>query len=145
MKTEKVTQHLNIVLADTYTLYLKTQNYHWHVHGPHFKSLHILFEEQYTDLANAVDQIAERILTLGAKAPATFKSFLALTTLEEGKSDLSAHEMVLALANDQKQLIRTLQQTLLAAQDASDEGSITIIGERIAVHEKNHWMLSSSI
>jgi starvation-inducible DNA-binding protein len=142
---EKLVQALSVVLADSYTLYLKTQNYHWHVKGPNFKSLHILFEEQYMDLANAVDAIAERILTLGSRAPASYKEFEALKTIDEGDSSLDAQSMLKQLAADQDKMIATLNTALKAAQAIDDEGSVTLIGDRLGVHEKNRWMLKSSL
>ncbi len=145
MSRDNLIKALNVVLADSYTLYLKTQNYHWYVKGPNFQSLHLLFEGQYTDLADAVDVIAERILTLGSAAPATFKEFMSLSTIKEGRSSLAAHDMVQELVADQDQIIKILNLALAATQEASDEGSVALLGDRIATHEKNRWMLSSSL
>lgn len=135
---------LQVILADTYTLYLKTQNYHWHVHGIQFKSLHELFEIQYQDLALAVDALAERIVMLGHKAPASFKDFLALKTLKEGDAKLNALHMLSELAHDNGLMIHSLNEALRMAQDAHDEGTVALLVDRIAVHEKAHWMLSAS-
>jgi len=132
------------LLADTYALYLKTQNYHWHVRGPNFKALHELFEVQYTNLADAVDDIAERILTNGYKAPATFSEFNALKSIKDGNSALSSNDMVKELARDNDQLVNDLNQAMLAAQESNDEGTIALLSERIAAHEKARWMLSAS-
>lgn len=140
-----VAETLKIVLADSYVLYLKTQNYHWNVTGPNFKSLHMLFEEQYTDLAMAVDEIAERIRTLGDKAPGSFAAFLKLTTLKEAEDGLSADAMVQDLADSGAQMGASLKAALKAAQEAEDEVSVGLIAERMTVHEKNGWMLRSSI
>ncbi|OGT30724.1 MAG: DNA starvation/stationary phase protection protein [Gammaproteobacteria bacterium RIFCSPHIGHO2_12_FULL_35_23] len=145
MSQESLIKAFKVVLADTYTLYLKTQNYHWHVKGPSFQSLHLLFESQYQSLAEAVDTIAERILTMGGSAPATFKEFLTLTTLKEGETSLSADRMVRELVVDQETILKSLATALAAAQKTGDEGSIALLGERIAEHEKNRWMLASSI
>lgn len=145
MSQTQLIDALRVVLADSYTLYLKTQNYHWHVRGPNFQSLHLLFEGQYTDLADAVDVIAERILTLGSSAPATFKEFIELSTITEGRASLSAEEMVKEMVADQDQMIKTLNFALAQAQEAGDEGSVALLGDRIATHEKNRWMLSSSL
>jgi len=145
MSKEKLIEAMQVVLADSYTLYLKTQNFHWHVKGPHFQSLHLLFEGQYMDLASAVDTIAERILALGSKAPATYAEFAALTTIKEGDSSLLADQMVQTLADDQEAMLNTLNHALKMAQEAGDEGSITLLGDRIAAHEKNRWMLVSSL
>ena len=140
-----IIKRLEVTLADTYALYLKTQNYHWHVRGPQFKSLHELFEMQYKELAEAVDQIAERILMLGHKAPATFKEFIELKTGKDGNSSISANQMVTELAEDHSILVRDLNQAIKIAQENNDEGTITLLSDRIAAHEKSHWMLSASI
>lgn len=135
---------LSVIMADTYTLYLKTQNYHWHVKGPQFKPLHDLFEMQYRELAEAVDAIAERMLMLGHKAPATFKAFEQLKTIEEGNSDLSANQMVRELSDNHVSLLKDLNQAMSLAQKNNDEGTISLLSERIAAHEKVHWMLKAS-
>lgn len=137
-------KRLRVTMADTYALYLKTQNYHWHVRGMQFKSLHELFETQYTELAQAVDQIAERILMLGHKAPATFEELNHLKTIKDGDSSLHAQQMLKELADDHQVLVRDLQQVLKLAQEHDDEGSVNLFSERIAAHEKAHWMLISS-
>ncbi|MDI1352554.1 MAG: DNA starvation/stationary phase protection protein, partial [bacterium] len=136
---------LEVALADTYALYLKTQNYHWHVKGPQFKNLHELFEMQYQELAEAVDQIAERILMMGHKAPATFSEFMELKTIKEGNSSLKANQMVTELAEDHSVLIKDLNNAIKIAQENNDEGSVTLLSERIGAHEKAHWMLTSSM
>lgn len=135
---------LNIIMADTYALYLKTQNYHWHVKGPQFKSLHELFETQYIELAAAVDTIAERILTLGHHAPATFKAFEQLKTIKDGSSDLDANSMVSELAQDHGQLLKDLGQAMSIAQKINDEGSANMLANLIESHEKIRWMLEAS-
>lgn len=135
---------LSILLADTYALYLKTQNYHWHVKGAQFKALHGLFEMQYTELAQAVDDIAERILIIGGKAPATFKEFEQLKRIKDGDSSSSANQMVTELADDHGTLVKDLNQSIKLAQEHHDEGTVTLLGERIAAHEKARWMLNSS-
>lgn len=135
---------LCVVFANTYALYLKTQNYHWHVKGPNFKSLHELFEGQYMELAEAVDSIAERILTMGHDAPATFKQFEALKTLNDGDSSISANDMVKELAEDNKVMSDLLDEVIQMASDNHDEGTIALLSERIAAHEKAMWMLGAS-
>lgn len=140
----QLAKSLSKLLADTYALYLKTQNYHWHVHGPQFKTLHILFEEQYTTLAQAVDDIAERILTLGEKAPATFDEYNQLKSIPDGDSNANAAKMVSDLYDDHGKLIKDLNQSIRLAQDSNDEGSISLLSERIAAHEKIRWMLGAS-
>lgn len=139
-----IIKKLEVILADTYTLYLKTQNYHWHVRGLQFKSLHELFEAQYTELATAVDAIAERIIILGFKAPATFNEFIKLKTIKEGDSSLKANQMLKELADDHLVLVSDLNKAMSLAQENNDEGSVNLLSERIAAHEKSHWMLSAS-
>ncbi len=141
---DKLTSELGRVLADTYALYLKTQNYHWHVKGSNFRSLHQLFEEEYTDLAQAVDTIAERILTLGGIAPASFKQFMELTSIKDGDSQASSEHMIEDLYNDHERVIGDMNKAIVIAQEASDEGTIALLGERIAEHEKMRWMLGAS-
>ena len=131
-------------MADTYALYLKTQNYHWHVKGPHFKSFHQLFEEQYIDLAQAADDIAERIRTLGQNVPATFKDFERLKKIKDGNSNLSANDMVVDLAQDHETLVKDLNQALKLANENHDEGTASFLATRIEAHEKAGWMLRSS-
>jgi starvation-inducible DNA-binding protein len=140
-----VIKKLEVVLADTYALYLKTQNYHWHVKGVHFKSLHELFEMHYKELAEAVDAVAERILIMGHKAPATFGEFNELKTIKDGDSSLDANSMVSELAEDHATLIKDLNKAIKLAQENDDEGTVALISERIAAHEKAHWMLSASV
>lgn len=135
---------LRVVLANSYTLYLKTHNYHWNVTGPSFKSLHDLFEVQYTELATAVDDIAERIRSLDAYAPGSFKEFLELTTLEEAKSGISADEMLDDMIKSQTALIDSVKDALEAASTDEDEVTAGILGERLSVHEKARWMLKAS-
>ena len=139
-----IIKRLEATLADTYALYLKTQNYHWHVRGPQFKSLHELFEMQYKELAEAVDSIAERILMLGHKAPATFSDLNNLKTIKDGDSSISANQMVSELADDHSILVRDLNQAIKVAQENNDEGTTNLLSERIAAHEKAHWMLGAS-
>ncbi|MGQ3888856.1 Dps family protein [Legionella sp. CNM-1927-20] len=141
---DEVTNQLSILLADTYALYLKTQNYHWHVKGAQFKALHELFESQYRELAEAIDEVAERILILGHKAPASFSEFNQLKRVKDGNSSLSANEMVKELAHDHGTLIKDLNKSLKIAQDQVDEGTVVLLSDRIAAHEKARWMLSAS-
>ncbi len=135
---------ISVILADTYALYLKTQNYHWHVKGPQFKSLHDLFEGQYRELAEAIDAVAERMRIMGHKAPATFKEYEQLKTIKDGNSDLNSAAMVKELAADNATLVKDLNKAMLLAQNANDEGTVGLLAERIAVHQKAHWMLSAS-
>tara|TARA_R110000868_G_scaffold218576_2_gene469221 strand:- start:145988 stop:146428 length:441 start_codon:yes stop_codon:yes gene_type:complete len=146
MSNHTVTESLKKVLADSYALYLKTQNYHWNVEGPYFKTLHILFEEQYTDLALAIDEVAELIRGLGDKAPGTWSAYEKLTTIKDGNENASADEMVKSLANDQEEIMKnSLEPALKIAQDAGDEVVAGVLIERLTIHRKNKWMLKSSI
>lgn len=144
MNNKNIVEALKVVLADSQALYLKTQNYHWNVEGPHFKSLHQLFEEQYTDLADAIDTIAELIRTLGEKAPGNWKAYDVLRTIRDGDEDATAEVMVTDLASDQSAIHETLQQALKVAQSIENEVVIGILVDRMSVHSKNRWMLNSS-
>ena len=136
---------LSRLLADSYTLYLKTHNFHWNVKGPMFSTLHTLFETQYTDLALAVDEIAERIRAVGAPAPGSYAAFSKLTAIEESESVPKATEMVEQLAADQDAVVRAAATVLEAAQKADDEVSADLAIGRMQVHEKNAWMLRSHL
>lgn len=140
----EVIKKLSVVLADTYALYLKTQNYHWHVKGPQFKSLHELFEMQYKELAEAVDQVAERVIMMGHSVPATFSAFNQLKTIKDGNSTLDANAMLTELAEDHNLLVKDLNQSIKLAQENNDEGTITLLSDRISAHQKAHWMLAAS-
>ncbi len=134
---------LKRLLADTYTLYLKTHNYHWNVTGPRFRDLHLLWEEQYTELAVAVDDVAERIRTLGHPAPGTYREFAELTSIDEPDAVLDAEGMLRDLIAAQETVVRTAREILPPAQDAGDESSASLIADRMVVHEKAAWMLRS--
>jgi starvation-inducible DNA-binding protein len=133
------------LLADTYTLYLKTHNFHWNVTGPHFSALHLMFEGQYTELALAVDLIAERIRALGFVAPATYGEFTKLTKIEEHSGDITAQQMLMHLITAHEVVIRTARQILPAAESASDQVTLDLIAQRLQIHEKTVWMLRSSV
>ncbi|KTD19956.1 starvation-inducible DNA-binding protein [Legionella lansingensis] len=141
---DDVIKKLSILMADTYAVYLKTQNYHWHVTGANFKAMHELFEMQYIELAEAVDTIAERIRALGHQTPATFREFENLKRIKDGDAKKSANEMVTELAHDHDSLIKDLNQALVFAQEKHDEGTATLLGDRIVAHEKARWMLNAS-
>jgi starvation-inducible DNA-binding protein len=134
---------LSTLLADTYTLYLKTHNYHWNVTGPQFASLHLLFETQYTELALAVDQIAERIRALREKAPGSYRAFSALSSITEEDDQPSATTMVERLIQGQETVIRTAQKVSRLANNAADEPTADLLIQRMQVHQKNAWMLRS--
>jgi starvation-inducible DNA-binding protein len=136
---------LSRLLADSYTLYLKTHNFHWNVKGPMFTTLHTLFETQYTELALAVDEIAERIRAVGAPAPGSYAAFAKLTQIEESESVPPAVEMVEQLAADQDAVARSAAAVLEAAQKVDDEVSADLAIQRMQVHEKNAWMLRSHL
>ncbi len=131
------------VLADSYTLYLKTHNYHWNVTGPMFQTLHVMFEEQYQDLALAVDDIAERIRSLGERAPGTYGAFAKLTTIEEDSGNPNAKEMIANLVESNEKLIRTAREVIPKAADAGDEATVDLLTARMQHHEKTTWMLRS--
>ena len=142
---ETIAGGLSKLLADSYTLYLKTHNYHWNVTGPQFNTLHQMFEEQYTELATAVDEIAERIRALGIKAPGSYTEFAALTDIEEGSGDESAEEMIRQLAIGQETVVRTARKAFPAADEAHDEPTADLLTQRMQLHEKNAWMLRSML
>lgn len=141
----KVVKALEKLLADTYTLYLKTQNYHWNVTGPSFNSLHTLFQTQYEDMILANDLIAERIRTLGEKAPGSFAAFLKTTSIKEESGNPKANEMVKNLAQDQETLVRSAQAVLDAAQENGDDPTVDLAIGRMEIHQKNQWMLNAHL
>ena len=132
---------LKRLLADSYTLYLQTHNFHWNVTGPQFRELHLMFEEHYTELATAVDEIAERIRTLDVAAPGTYKTFAELSSINEVEGVPSANEMVGFLTRGHEQVVKTCRDVLVPAQEASDESTVAPVSDRIRVHEKTAWML----
>lgn len=136
-----VADGLKRLLADSYTLYLQTHNFHWNVTGPQFRELHLMFEEHYTELATAVDEIAERIRTLGVYAPGTYKAFAKLSAIKEVEEIPEASEMVKLLTQGHEQVVKTCRKALKLAQDAEDESSAALISDRMRVHEKTAWML----
>ena len=143
---KSVKDALEKLLADSYILYLKTQNYHWNVTGPNFAALHLLFEQQYTDLQLAVDTIAERIRALGYFAPGSFAAYSKLANIKEaGGNTPDANTMLKNLAKDQETIVKTSLKVLEAARAADDEITISLISDRMTIHEKNAWMLESSI
>jgi starvation-inducible DNA-binding protein len=144
MSDNSVVEALKNVLANSYSLYLKTQNYHWNIESPNFKALHVLFEEQYTDLAKAVDTVAELIRALGEKAPGTFDAYIKRTLIKPGDENASAQTMVEELLADQLTLQKILAQALTAAQQEGDEVVAGFVTERLTVHRKAAWMLKSS-
>lgn len=142
---KRTAEAISKLLADSYLLYLKTHNYHWNVTGELFQPLHELFEEQYTELAEAIDEIAERIRALGFKAPGSFREFQELSTIDEEVEKLSSLEMVRRLAADNEKVLRTAREGLQPAREAEDEATIDMITQRLHVHSKNAWMLRSHL
>lgn len=139
----KVADGLNRLLADSYTIYLQTHNFHWNVVGPRFHDLHILFEGQYTELSTAVDEIAERVRALGEPAMGTYKSFAEVSAIKEVEGVPLAEEMIQILTQGHEQVVRTCREVLSIAQAADDESSASLVGDRMRVHEKTAWMLRS--
>jgi len=140
---QAIADGLSRLLADSYTLYLKTHNYHWNVTGPMFQTLHLMFETQYNELALAVDLIAERIRALGVKAPGTYSEFAALTRIAEGPKNPSARDMISELVIGQEAVVRTARETFPIVSEAHDEPTADLLTQRMQIHEKTAWMLRS--
>ncbi|MDH4047107.1 MAG: DNA starvation/stationary phase protection protein [Gammaproteobacteria bacterium] len=136
---------LSRLLADSYTLYLKTHNYHWNVTGPHFAALHAMFEVQYNELALAVDEIAERIRSLGIPSPGSYAEFAGLTSIDESVGGENAAEMIRQLVVGQETVVRTARAAFPAADAANDEPTADLLTQRMQTHEKNAWMLRSML
>lgn len=140
---KEIADGLSRLLADSYTLYLKTHNFHWNVTGPMFNTLHTMFEGQYTELATAVDEIAERIRALGEPAPGSYAQFAELTVISEETGTPKAEEMIRQLVEGQEAIARTARSVFPAAEKAGDEPTADLLTQRIQLHEKNAWMLRS--
>ena len=138
-----IAQGLSCLLADTYTLYLKTHNFHWNVTGPMFQTLHLMFEQQYNELALAVDLIAERIRALGFPAPGTYGEFLELASIKEERGVPNATQMIEKLVEGQEAVVRTARKLFPMVGEAHDEPSADLLTQRMQVHEKTAWMLRS--
>jgi starvation-inducible DNA-binding protein len=138
-----IAEGLSRLLADTYTVYLKTHNFHWNVEGPMFQTLHILFMEQYTETWNAIDLVAERIRSLGHYAPGTYSQFQKLASITETEGVPKARKMIELLIEGQEAVVRTARSVLPIADQASDEPTLDLLTQRMQVHEKNAWMLRS--
>ncbi len=134
---------LGRLLADSYSLYLQTHNFHWNVTGPMFQTLHVMFEAQYTELSLAVDLVAERIRALGFPAPATYSEFARLTSIKEIAGVPKADEMIRLLVDGQETVVRTARTIFPLAESASDEATADLLTQRIQLHEKTAWMLRS--
>ena len=141
---EKIAEGLKHLLADSYTLYLQTHNFHWNVTGPQFRELHLMFEEHYNELAVAVDDIAERIRTLDFAAPGTYKEFASLSSIKEVEGVPSSEDMVDILTQGHEQVVRTSRNVLALAQSADDESTAALVSDRMRIHEKTSWMLRAT-
>lgn len=134
---------LSALLADSYTLYLKTHNFHWNVTGPMFQTLHLMFEQQYNELALAVDTIAERIRALGHRAPGSYSAYARLSTVPDTDAVPEATEMIRLLVEGHETVVRTARQVLQKAEKAGDQATADVATQRLQVHEKTAWMLRS--
>lgn len=140
----EISDGLKQLLADSYTLYLQTHNFHWNVTGLQFRELHLMFEEHYTELAIAVDDIAERIRTLDVPAPGTYKEFAKLSSIKEVDGVPCSSEMVEILTKGHEQVIKTSRKVLKIAQQADDESTASLVSDRMRIHEKTAWMLRAT-
>ena len=140
---EAIAEGLSRLLADTYTLYLKTHNFHWNVTGPMFQTLHLMFETQYTELAVAVDDIAERIRSIGFQAPGTYKEYAKLSSIKETDGVPKAEDMIRLLVEGQEAVVKTARGLFPIADKATDEATADLLTQRIQLHEKTAWMLRS--
>jgi starvation-inducible DNA-binding protein len=140
---KQIADSLSHVLADSYILYLKTHNFHWNVTGPMFQTLHIMFMEQYTELWNALDSIAERIRALDHPAPGSYKRYVELASIKEEDGVPPAREMLRQLVDGQEAVVRTLRAAFRVAEAAADQPSADLLTQRMEIHEKNAWMLRS--
>ncbi|MEQ9368979.1 Dps family protein [Coleofasciculus sp. F4-SAH-05] len=142
---KEIAEGLSRLLADTYSLYLKTHYFHWNVTGPMFHSLHNMFETEYTELAVAVDDIAERIRTIGYPAPGSYSEFAELSSIPETRGVPEATEMVRLLVEANEAVVRTAREAFPAAERANDESTVDLLTERMRTHEKTAWMLRSML
>jgi starvation-inducible DNA-binding protein len=140
---QEIAEGLSRLLADTYTLYLKTHYFHWNVTGPMFQTLHLMFETQYTELALAVDLIAERIRALGFPAPGSYAQYAKLSSIPETTSVPKAEEMIKLLVEGQEAVCRTARSIFPIIEKASDEPTADLLTQRLLLHEKTAWMLRS--
>lgn len=140
-----VVESLSVLLASSYSMYLKTHNYHWNVTGPMFTTLHTMFETQYTELALAVDEIAERIRALGAFAPGSYSAFAKLSKVAEETGRPEAKDMIRNLVADQALVADAARQVIEAAETIRDQATADLATRRLDVHEKNAWMLRSHL
>lgn len=142
-ESKKISDGLAVLLADSYTLYLKTHNFHWNVKGPMFQTLHLMFEQQYTELALAVDLIAERIRALGQPAPGSYRDFGKMTSIKEAVGVPKAERMIQELLNDHQAVVSSAKNAFPAAENAGDQVTMDLLTQRMQIHEKTAWMLRS--
>lgn len=140
---KKIANGLSRLLADSYTLYLKTHNFHWNVTGPMFQTLHLMFETQYNELALAVDAIAERIRALGFPAPGTYSEFAELSSIKEERGVPRAQDMIRLLIEGQEAVVRTARSIFPVVEKNNDEPTADLLTQRMQIHEKTAWMLRS--
>ena len=138
-----IAEGLSRMLADTYTLYLKTHNFHWNVTGPMFQTLHLMFETQYNELALAVDLVAERIRALGYPAPGTYSEYAKLSSIKETAGVPKATDMIKRLVEGQEAVVRTARSVFPLVDKVNDEATADLLTQRMQLHEKNAWMLRS--
>ncbi|MEM7443471.1 MAG: Dps family protein [Pseudomonadota bacterium] len=142
---KSTSEGLSRVLADTYTLYLKTHNFHWNVTGPMFNTLHLMFEQQYNELATAVDELAERIRSLGFPAPGSYGEYSRLSEIAIADGVPEAEEMIRQLVDGHETVARTARETFATAEEGDDESSADLLTQRMQIHEKTAWMLRSML
>lgn len=142
---QQIAQNLSLILADTYVLYTKTQNFHWNITDPRFYSLHLLLEKQYEGLADALDDIAERIRMLGERSPGSLRQFIEMSSLEESIGDIDGDKMIEILLNDHESLARFIRERISLASKLGDEGTADLLIQRLREHEKFAWMLRSHL
>ncbi len=142
--TKKVVKNLATILANSYSLALKTQNYHWNVTGQNFKPLHELFGAQYEELFEAIDELAERIRALESFVDGSFEAFLQLSQIKSAQQNISANQMLKDLAHDHNLLVKLLKEAIVVAQEDKDEATADMFIERVQIHEKALWMIRAS-
>lgn len=141
----EIAEGLSRLLADTFTLYLTTHNFHWNVTGPQFQTLHLMFETQYNELWTATDEVAERIRALAEHAPGTYADFTELTSLTQPKGVPNANEMIRQLVHGHEQVAKTARSVMPAAEEGHDEATVDMLVGRLQHHEKTAWMLRSML
>lgn len=141
----KIAKHLGLILSDLYILYVKTQNFHWNIVDPRFYSLHLFFEEHYKEMAETIDEIAERIRMLGERSPASLKEFLKLASLKESTESLTGDQMIQILLEDHESVIKNLRKEIQRSSESDDEGTADLLINCLRFHEKTAWMLRSHL